>query len=430
MYISLLYDLIFFAMAIVYAFMYLFKGKFHKDFGLRLGILPKNLDLGRPVWVHAVSVGEMMSVRNFIEGLRKSYPDRKFVISTVTPTGNKIARGSAKDTDFITYLPLDFSFIVSKVIKRVNPLFVVIAETEIWPNFIFCLRKNNIPVVVVNARISDKSFSGYKKIKFLIKPVLNKISLFCAQTQTDAQRLICLGVNEDKIKVTGNMKFDNTDYTDFKKDCTDLKIQIGLQINDKLWVAASTHQGEEEIVLNVYKRLLADYPRLKLLIAPRHPDRAKEIEKLINRYNFSSVCISQLNLRQDCRGLCSRNDTSCQVFILDAIGELMSFYQIADIVFVGGSLVKKGGHNILEPASFAKPIIFGPYMFNFRDISELFITNDAAVMVENKDELCAAMKELLVNKAKVDSLGEKARNLIEQNRKATQINIDSLKEIL
>lgn len=422
--IFLLYDLIFFALAIVYAFVYLFKGKFHKGFSLRLGILPKNLDLDRPVWVHAVSVGEMMSVRNFIDGLRKNYPGRKFVISTGTPTGNKIAKGIAKETDFVTYLPLDFSFIVSRVIKRINPLFVVIAETEIWPNFISRLRKNNIPVVVVNARISDKSFEGYKKIKFLIKPILNKISLFCAQTQTDAQRLGCLGVDKDKIKVTGNMKFDTTDGTDKRTtDGTDKKKIMGLRGEDKLWVAASTHQGEEDIILSVYKAVLADFPHLRLLIAPRHPEHSGQIQILIRKYGFIPVLISKMHPA-------SIIQHPASVFILDTIGGLMGFYQIADIVFVGGSLVKKGGHNILEPASFAKPIIFGPYMFNFRDISELFISNNAAIRVKTKDEFYAAIKELLMNKAKADSLGEKALNLIEQNQKATQRNIDSLKEVI
>ena len=204
----ILYDLIFLVFTLIYLPIYLFRGKFHRGFLARLGILPKNLSLDRPVWIHAVSLGEAISTRGLVEELRKAYPHKKFALSTVTATGNKIAREISRTGDFVTYLPLDFSFTVKTVINRINPGLFIIAETEIWPNLIAHLSKKGIPIVTVNARISDSSFKGYSAIKPLIKPILNKISLFCAQADLDADRLKKLGVAADKIKVTGNMKFD------------------------------------------------------------------------------------------------------------------------------------------------------------------------------------------------------------------------------
>lgn len=430
---NLLYDLIFFVISLIYLPVYLFRRKFYKGFLSRLGFLPADLRLNKPIWIHAVSAGEIMSMRSFIGELRKTYPERSLVISTVTLTGNRIARGIVKQGDFVTFLPLDFSFIVWRVIKRINPCVVIIAETELWPNFISCLHKSNIPIIVVNARISDRSFAGYSKVRFLLKSILNKISLFCCQTDTDAQRLVSLGVGEDRVRVSGNMKFDVTDDTDKENaEDTEKKKIVGLQDEDKLWVAASTHPGEEEIVLSVYKRVLADYPQFRLLIAPRHPERVKEIEKLVDKYNFQAICMSRQESKRDSSpdpdmtsgGLrMTEGSGTASVFILDTIGELMDFYRIADIVFVGGSLIKKGGHNILEPAVLAKPIIFGPYMFNFRDIADLFLKHNAGILVHNQDELEKTLRDLLNNPQSANELGEKAKGLVEKNRGATLRNM-------
>ena len=259
-----------------------------------MGILPRYVSLNNSIWVHAVSVGEAVAVRILIEELRKFYPTKRFVISTVTATGNKIAKGIAEKTDFVTYLPLDFSFIVKRVINKIRPSLFIIAETEIWPNLISYLARLNIPIVIVNGRISDSSFRGYLMIKFLLRPILNKISLFCVQTQRDAQRLIGLGVSGDKINITGNMKFDFKDYTDLKKDYTDYRLKLGLNPKEKLLVMGSTHPGEEEIILNVYQGLNKEFPDLRLLIAPRHPERAKDIEKIVIKYGLNLVRVSQL----------------------------------------------------------------------------------------------------------------------------------------
>ncbi len=395
----------------------------------RLGVLKQGLNLDRPVWMHAVSVGEVKAISGLLEELRKAYPDKNFVISTVTETGNKIAKSLVQEKDFLTYLPLDLSFIVRIAINKINPSLFILAETEIWPNLISCLYKKKIPITIVNGRISDSSFKGYSVIKFLLKPILNKISLFCVQTQVDAERFSALGVSQEKIKVSGNLKFDiKRDYAPacrqagiLKKDCTDCRLKLGLLLDEKLLAAASTHPGEEEIILGVYKELLAEFSNLRLLIAPRHPERAKEVEKIIIRYGFNPTRIS---------GLAGEPVNRQTVFILDTIGQLMDYYAISDIVFVGGSLLKKGGHNILEPASLEKPILFGPHMFNFRDIADLFLNNKAAIRVDDSKVLAQKIRELLNSPGLALELGFKAKETLLRNKGSIKRTMELIKNEL
>jgi len=416
----IIYDLIFLVIAIFYLPIYLFKKKLHRGLLLRLGILPQDFALNRPIWIHAVSVGEVMAVRGLLEELRRAYPHKRFVISTVTSTGNKIAKGIAREGDFISYLPFDLSFITRRVLDRINPSLFIIAETEIWPNLVSYLYKRNIPSVVVNGRISDRSFRGYLSIKFLLKPILNKINLFCVQTSRDAQRLIHLGVSQNNIRITGNMKFDSADYLDKKPADYANKYKTLLELSkvQKLWVAGSTHPGEEEIILSAYRKLLNEFPDLRLLIAPRHPERSQDLVKLIKRLGFISTRISILDSQ-------THDPIDPQtIFILDTVGELLYFYSIADIVFVGGSLVKIGGHNILEPAALGKPILFGPYMFNFRDIADLFIINKAAILVRNQEELKENIRYLLNKPSLIAELRLLAKELILENQGATKRNME------
>ncbi len=415
----IIYDLIIAVFAFVYLPVYLFRRKFHPGFLMRFGILPSGLDLNRPIWIHAVSVGEAMAIKSLVRELRATCPQKRFFISTVTPTGNKIARGIAKETDFVSFFPLDLSFIVRNVVDKIKPCLFIITETEIWPNLISYLYRKNIPVVLVNGRLSDRSFKGYLSIKFLLKPILNKIKLFCVQAPGDRDKLLRLGVPEDKIKVTGNMKFDNTDYADLEKDGREYRLKLGLGPDEKLLVAGSTHPGEEEIILDVYKELTSEFPGLKLLIAPRHPERAGQIENIVSEYGFRTLFVSALPCK-------SCNCVSNPVFILDRIGELVDFYNIASIVFVGGSLIKKGGHNILEPASLGKPVITGPYMFNFRDIASLFLENKACLMAHNREELRINIKDLLDNPDKITLLSQRAREIILHNQGATARNLECI----
>lgn len=419
----IIYNLIFFIFALVYFPVYLLQGKLNRVFLNRLGFLPHDLVLDKPIWIHAVSVGEVIAVKGLIEELRKAYPLKRLVISTVTETGNKLASGLIREGEFLTYLPLDFSFIVKKVIKKINPSIFIIAETEIWPNLISCLYKQNIPVITVNGRISDASYAGYQAIKLFIQPILRKISQFCMQSDTDALRLEKLGAEKDKIKVTGNVKFDINLDSALRINTLALRQKLWLGQDDKLLVCGSTHLHEEELIFDAYKQLLSAFPKLKLLIAPRHPARRKDIGKLATQKGFMPIFIS--GIPGSCP-TCINNP----VFILDIIGELFNYYSVADVVFMGGSLVKTGGHNIIEPASLKKPVIFGPHMSNFRDISEMFVKNNAAYQVQDPDELVAKIKEILSNNILAKQLTERAYELIIKNKGAIKNNIQIIRQYL
>jgi len=420
---TIIYNLVFLIFAIFYLPLYFLRGKFHRGFSRRFGFLPSDLNLDRPIWIHAVSVGEVIAVKGLITELRKAYPQKRLVISTVTETGNKLAKNLIKEGDLLTYLPLDFSFIVKKVIKRINPGIFIIAETEIWPNLINCLYKQNIPVITVNGRISDASYGGYRAIKLFIQPILRKISQFCMQSDTDALRLQKLGAERSRVQVTGNVKFDiNLDSASGINSLA-LRQKLWLIQDDKLLVCGSTHPHEEEIIFNIYKQLLSAFPKLRLLVAPRHPARSKDIGKLATEKGFMPIFIS--GIPEACP-TCINNP----VFILDIIGELFNYYSIADVVFMGGSLVKTGGHNIIEPASLKKPVIFGPYMFNFRDVSEMFIKNNAAYQVQDSNELVAKIKEILRSDLLAKQISQRAYELIIKNQGATKNNIQIIRQYL
>ncbi|MFY9402343.1 MAG: 3-deoxy-D-manno-octulosonic acid transferase [Candidatus Omnitrophota bacterium] len=415
---TLLYDLVFILFIIINIPVYLFKGKFHCGFIRRFGVLPKGVEFHSPIWVHAVSVGEAVSARRLIEGLRKIYPEKQFVISTVTPTGNTIARSIAKEKDFVTYLPFDISCITNFVIKRVKPCIFIIIETELWPNLINSLHKNAVPVVVLNARISDASFKGYLALRKIIKPILKKVSIFCAQSKSDSLKLSTLGVVPAKIEVTGNMKFDQ-DISSY--DSAIYRAELKLDKGDILLVAGSTHPKEEEVLLDVYKKLLKPFPYLRLLLAPRHPERSDNISKLVRSKGFLVERVSVLK---------DKTLKERAVFILDTIGNLVKYYSAADIVFVGGSLVKRGGHNILEPAFLNKPVFFGPYIFNFRDIAQEFLNSQAALQVLNAEGLIKAIKGVLTDNSKADVLVNNAQLVIAANRGATDKNISLIKRLI
>lgn len=416
----ILYDILYFLFFLGYLPFLLVRKKLHRGFLMRLGIFPQEmlerLKNRKVIWLHTVSVGEARAAGRLVGMLKQQYPDFLPVISTVTETGNKIARELIGPQGLVIYSPLDTGIVVKRVVSLINPQLFIVAETEIWPNLINCLSENKVPVILVNGRISAGSFKGYKVIRFFLKGVLRKVSLFAMQTKEDAERIIFLGADEEKVKVTGSMKFDLEEVKK-RKQKTDLQ----LSENEKLFIAGSTHRGEEKIILQVYKELIKTHSDLRLLIAPRHIERTQEIERLVGEFGFKFQRVSDISLAS------SSTSDKQQVFILDTVGQLRDLYALAEIVFIGGSLVPHGGQNPIEPAHFSRAILFGPYMFNFSDISANFLNRKAAVRVKDGRQLGDECLRLLNEPGLRDELGERARTIVQENQGATLRNMELIR---
>ncbi len=365
----------------------------------------------RPIWVHAVSVGEVMAAHPLIRELKKKYPGRKLILSTVTVTGNYTARQRVPEADAVFFFPFDYPWIVRRVIRRINPVIVLVAETELWPNFFRELTRAGIPSAVINGRISGSSYKNYMKFRSFFKQVFGQISLFCMQSGEDGERIKNIGAPSDRVIVTGNLKFD--------QKIQPLKASpVSLNANSKVITAGSTHRGEEAALLYVFRRLREKFPELVLIIAPRHPERFDEVAGLVNTAGY------------DCQRRTRLKGPIKDVLLLDTIGELRSFYAICDIAFVGGSLVKVGGHNLLEPAAMKKPVIFSRYMFNFKEISEALISAGGGILVKDKQELYIQANKLLSDKNYSQQVGNRAFTVIEANSGAAKRTIDAVSGLI
>jgi 3-deoxy-D-manno-octulosonic-acid transferase len=376
--------------------------KYAQTLNDRLGYLrlPK---LHRCVWIHAVSVGEVKAVRKLVEKLRIAHPGRPVILSTITPSGQELARNAPGLADHVFFFPLDLPGAIRRTLNHVNPELVLIAETEIWPNFLREARRRNIPVVLVNGRISDRSFPRYRVIRHWLKHVLDDFTMLGMQTEIDRERIESIGADGRKVTVFGNLKYDALDLDRALAP----ELSERLQRLAPLWIAASTMPGEEEQVLDAFVQVRKHHVELTLLIAPRHPERFDAVERLIRSRELACSRRTQLS-------------GEAPVLLLDSVGELAAAFQHASVVFVGGSLVPRGGHNILEPAAFAKPIIFGPHMENFREIRDLFLEAEAAVEVHNATELAIAIEGFLADPSLSEKLGARALNLVAQNTGATE----------
>jgi len=418
-----IYDVFFAVFALAYLPYLAIKGKAHRDFMQRFGKLPPEIlkiSALRPVWIHAVSVGEVLAVKNFVKKFSARFPGKKIVLSTTTQTGNAVARGIFGNEIPKFYFPVDLGFVVRRVINLINPSAMFIMETEIWPNLILELSKKQIPIALINGRISDRSFKGYRRVKIFFKNILEKIDIFCMQTEADADNVKALGAPENRVKVMGNMKFDvETDLGPTRdeviSDITSLE-----RPGSELLVAGSTHGGEEEMILQVYAILTKRFRNLRLLIAPRHVDRSAVIKKMAVGMGFEGILMS------DFRKLKKRDIPAKTVLILDTLGDLKAVLGRANVVFMGGSLVKRGGHNIVEPAMFGKPIVFGPHMFNFRNMAQLFLKEKAALKVADKAGLASTLESLLLDREKADAMGQRAKKLLEKQKGAAIRNVNGI----
>jgi len=338
-----------------------------------------------------------------------------------------VARKIIEDEEIALFLPFDLTFAVRKALSYIRPSVLIIAETELWPNLITETDRRKIPIVLINGRISERSFHGYSDVKWMISTTLKKMSLLLMRTKVDAERAAKLGADTHSVKVTGNIKFDSaTVSTPSEEDISAMRLVLSLQEEDRLLVAGSTHPGEEEALVDVYRRLVSEFKHLRLLIAPRHVERTADVEGIIKRQGLTPVKISQL-LEPINHKLSTINPV---IFVLDTIGKLKNFYAIADVVFVGGSLVKKGGQNMIEPAAFAKPVLFGPHTANFRDVARAFLKEGAAIMVKDNNSLQDEISRLIKDPALCKGYGNKGRAIIEENRGASELTLNSLEPFL
>ena len=375
-----------------------------------------------PVWIHLVSVGEVLAARPFIEELRSRFPQRKWVVTTTTPTGREVARKSFDDGKTqLLYLPWDFGPVVDRALNGIKPALFISFETELWPVLFDRLGRRGIPIVVVNGRISPRAYRRYLWVRPLMQRALEPVSLFITQSPQDARRYAALGAAKDRVTVSGNLKWDlGRSGNGDSSNSDELRRLIGLAPGQALWVAGSTHEGEERHILQAYSFLRGKFPKLKLVIAPRHPERTTSVEQEIQATpaeGWKPVRYSALK-----QGAAAGGTET--VLLLDTVGDLAGFYAIADVVFVGGSLVPHGGHNLIEPASLHKPILSGPYLHNFQAISELLQQAKGMIIVQNGKELEQAVERLLQSPAQARELGERAHAVFLQNQGAVRRTAD------
>ncbi len=343
----------------------------------RLGYLPVsfNLDAEASIWIHAVSVGEVLTARALIPDLREAYPKLRLFLSTTTMAGQEIAKRNVQGVDAVFYFPFDWSFIVRRTLRLVRPRLFVMMETEIWPNLLRECRRANVKTILVNGRISSRSYPRYRLIKPLFKRVLAHVDRFCVQGEESKRRLIDLGADPARVIVTGSLKFDSLDVpaaSPHSRPRDRVLRFFRIPAPRVVVVAGSTMRDEERALLKAFRRIKGTTTNPLLILAPRHPERFGEVVDLSQQAAFVTVRRTELPIDDEPRA---------EVVVLDTIGELAQVYQVATVVFVGGSLVDVGGHNILEPAVFGKPIVFGPHMQNFSEIAHAFLVNDAAVQV-------------------------------------------------
>lgn len=369
------------------------------------------------IWIHAVSMGEVISAVPFIRKLKASYPSLSIMLSTITDTGQKVARERLSDVAEVIYFPFDLVHILRKAVRQLRPVAFIAMETELWPNTFSTLNRAGIPVLIMNGRLSENSFNGYKKVRFFIGRVIRCVDVFCMQDNIYAERIVSLGAAEERVKVIGNFKFDTKP--------SDKMPEWARALRSPVIVAGSTHGTEEDLILNSYVKLKSGFPQLNIIIAPRHPERFNEVEGLIKKKGLECLRVSEIKKTGSYEALSfSTSQSNNLVILLDVVGELASVYGICDIAIIGGSFIEHGGQNPLEPAFWGKPMICGPHMENFPFMEEFY--GDAGAVRSDAGGLYIAIKELLLSPEKRKTIGDRASALYNEKSGA----IDSALKII
>jgi 3-deoxy-D-manno-octulosonic-acid transferase len=396
----------------------------HRGWRMRLGRYSDEVRrrlAGRPtLWVHAVSVGEVVAAKPLVEALRHAYPQQPLVLSTITPSGFSVAARQAVEDVTPVYFPLDLRGCVHRALETLRPRILLLIESELWPVMIDGAHRRGIPVAVVNGRISPRAFRRYRWVRPWLGGLLTRIDLFLMQSQLDADRLLQLGAPTHKVRVVGSLKWDASRANPPPPEVVrETAARLGLNGRQAVVVAGSTHRGEEQAVLRAFQTLRGEHPSLRLIIAPRHLERLAEVERLIRQAGLSPVRCSQTPAAEP-----------WDAGIVDTFGELPRYYGLADVVFVGGSLIPHGGQNPLEPASLGKPVVFGPSMHNFADIAHQLTASQAARQIANAAELLPVLQELLAHQETAQAMSRRAQELVARSCGTTQRTLEALAPLL
>lgn len=384
----------------------------------RLGFSLKNIQSeNKSIWFHAVSVGEVLSLQNLIKKVKESHPDWNIYFSTLTNTGMRVAREKLTNADHIFFVPLDFACIVKKFFNVLKPTLFVLAESEFWPNLLRVARKKTRGVLLINGRISPRSFQKHYRFRWLSRRILKNIDMFLVQTENDKESLERIGVCSEDVRVVSNLKseIDLPPYDE--KKSLEAKKNLSIPFTKKIIVAGSTRKGEERILIDAFEKARKKRKDLLLILAPRHPERFDEVERICQDSSFHVSRRTQ-----------AAADTPWDIMILDTIGELAQFYALCDLAFIGGSLVPWGGHNLLEPAFYQKPIFFGPHMKNFAYLADKFAQADAARVVQAEDDIIEMF--LLKDEASLSLMGDRAKSTLNSLQGATEKTIQAIDALM
>ncbi len=395
-------------------------------FGFRTGLKPK-LQGKKRLWIHALSVGEVISAVPFVRALKEQYKDLDIVFTASTKTGFDMAnqlllKENARLADQLGYFPFDLGYCVKKISWQINPDAVVLVETDLWPNFLYEMKKNKIPVILINARLSNRSLNGYLLFRKFSAMFFSSLTGIMAQTPLDKKRFQRLGIDENKISVVGNIKFDQPFEDMDERGLDAMRDRFGIQKNTQVLVAGSTHEGEEKLLCNIYKKTKKNFPGLLMIIAPRDPKRCSAIQSYFLSHDVHTTFLSTVDAPKATDDPEEMDDAKARpdVVLVDKMGELSRLYLIGDVAFVGGSMVRQGGHNPLEPAAFSKPVLFGSDMSDFLLISTLLMDHGGAKKVASEQELKKELEILLENKQIRQHMGRRNFEIFSRNSGAVQ----------